>query len=287
MNAPSMSVMHHALCLCVMFTGACTRDAPAPPPSKREGANEPLSEDTPRRLHNGVPRVSVAYTEESPTLDGSLDEPLWRVARSTGAFVEPREGGASRLQASAKLLWDERFLYLGAVVHDTWIRASQRDHDAHLWEQDAVELMIDPDGDEIDYYEIQVSPRGVVFDTRFDARRVPKPFGHTDWASDVRVGVSTDGEIDDERPDAGYVVEIAIPWQAFSLARKPVGPPAIGDEWRANIYVLDLVEHGQQAAAWAPLGTGDFHVPRRFGILLFEGGADAMVNDLESGEVPR
>jgi hypothetical protein len=147
--------------------------------------------------------------------------------------------------------------------------------------------MIDPDGDELDYYEIQVSPRGVVFDTRFDARRVPKPFGHTDWDANVQVGVSTNGTLDDEERDAGYVVEIAIPWQAFSLERTPVEAPAIGDEWRANIYVLDLSEDGQQAAAWSPPGIGDFHVPRRFGILLFEGDSDEMVNDLESVEAPR
>jgi hypothetical protein len=227
------------------------------------------------------------HTKQPPDLDGSLDEPAWRFARSTGAFVGTLNGGASRLQTSAKLLWDETFLYLGVMVQDSLLRASQRDHDAHLWEQDSVELMIDPDGDELDYYEVQVSPGGVVFDTRFDARRVPKPFGYVDWDGQVRVGVSTDGTLDDEERDVGYVVEIAIPWQAFSLEGKPVEAPTMGDEWRANIYVLDSFEEGQQAAAWSPPGIGDFHVPARFGILLFEGESDAMVNDLESVGVPR
>jgi hypothetical protein len=202
-------------------------------------------------------------------------------------FVETRNGGVSRLQSSAKLLWDDGFLYLGVVVHDTLLRASERNDDAHLWEQDCVELMIDPDGDELDYYEIEVSPRGVVFDTRFDAPRVPKPFGHTDWDAKARVGVSANGTIDDGQRDAGYVIEIAIPWQAFSLGGKPVEAPTIGDEWRANIYVLDLFEEGQQAAAWSPTETGDFHMPHRFGIMHFEGDVDEMLNDLESVGVPQ
>jgi len=286
MNAPSMSVMHRALCLCLMFAGACTRDAPKAPP-EQEGAAERRVEKTPRHDLGGVPKIRVMHTKQPPNLDGSLDEPAWRLARSTGAFVETLKGGASKLQASAKLLWDEHFLYLGAAVQDSLLRASQRHHDAHLWEQDSVELMIDPDGDELDYYEVQVSPGGVVFDTRFDARRVPKPFGHMDWDGNVRVGVSTDGTLDDEERDTGYVVEIAIPWQAFSLEGKPVEAPAVGDEWRANIYVLDLFEEGQRAAAWSPPGIGDFHVPPRFGILLFEGESDEMVNDLESVGVPR
>jgi len=162
---------------------------------------------------------------------------------------------------------------VGVDVNDAWLRASDRTRDAHLWKQDCVELMLDPDGDGKNYFEIQVSPRGVVFDTRYDARRVPKPFGHLDWDSQSRIGVSTRGAIDDREADAGYSVEIAIPWQAFSLDRKPVLPPAIGDEWRANLYVMDLGAKQQQAAGWSPPGIGDFHVPSRFGILAFEGPA--------------
>jgi hypothetical protein len=217
------------------------------------------------------PRLSVLQAIRSPKLDGSLDDPAWGVAKSSGAFVETRAGGVAGIQASAKLLWDARYLYVGVDVDDALLRASDREHDAHLWEQDCVELMLDPDGDGKNYFEIQVSPRGVVFDTRYDVRRVPKPFGHLDWDSKIRVGVSPRGKIDDREADAGYTVEIAIPWQAFSLDGKPAQPPAIGDEWRANVYVMDLGAARQQAAAWSPLGTGDFHLPSRFGILAFEG----------------
>jgi len=286
MNATSTRVMRRALCLCVMFTAACTRDAPQPP-LERESTEERVDQKAPRRNSDGVPKISVMHTREPLSFDGSLDEAPWRRARSTGMFVETRNGGVSRLQSSAKLLWDDGFLYLGVVVHDTLLRASERNDDAHLWEQDCVELMIDPDGDELDYYEIEVSPRGVVFDTRFDAPRVPKPFGHTDWDAKARVGVSANGTIDDGQRDAGYVIEIAIPWQAFSLGGKPVEAPTIGDEWRANIYVLDLFEEGQQAAAWSPTETGDFHMPHRFGIMHFEGDVDEMLNDLESVGVPQ
>jgi hypothetical protein len=166
---------------------------------------------------------------------------------------------------------------VGVDVKDALLRASHTERDDHLWEQDCVELMIDPDGDQRNYFEIQVSPRGVVFDTRYDTRRVPAPFGHVDWDSRIRVGVSPRGNLDDKEADAGYSVEMAIPWQAFSLDGKARVPPAIGDEWRANLYVMDLTGDRQQAAAWSHLGTGDFHVPQRFGILRFEGPPKDMV----------
>lgn len=239
------------------LAGACTSDVEPPMDA----------------LVPALPRLAVHRTAQSPELDGALDDPAWRVAKTSGAFVETRNGGAAAVQASAKLLWDAKHLYVGIDVNDAWLRASDRTRDAHLWEQDCVELMLDPDGDGKNYFEIQVSPRGVVFDTRYDARRVPKPFGHLDWDSQSRIGVTTRGAIDDREADAGYTVEIAIPWQAFSLDRKPVLPPAIGDEWRANLYVMDLGAKRQQAAGWSPPGIGDFHVPSRFGILAFEGPA--------------
>ena len=229
------------------------------------------------RSEDAVPKLVVVQTKRPPKLDGSLIDPVWSFANTTRAFVETLEGGVAPVQASAKLLWDKRYLYVGVDVQDGLLRASHTERDDHLWEQDCVELMLDPDGDGKNYFEIQISPRGVVFDTRYDARRVPQPFGHTDWDSRVRVGVSPRGNLDDKEADAGYTVEMAIPWQAFSLDGKPFAPPAIGDEWRANLYVMDLTAERQRAAAWSSLGIGDFHVPRRFGILAFEGSPKEMV----------
>jgi hypothetical protein len=240
----------------------------------------PRSASEPPRS-NALPRLVAPQTRRPPRLDGSLDDPVWHFANTSRTFVETRHGGPAPLQASAKVLWDRRYLYIGVDVRDALLRASHQAHDDHLWEQDCVELMIDPDGNGKNYFEIQVSPRGLVFDTRYDSRRVPKPFGRVDWSSKARVGVAPRGTIDDDLADAGYSVEVAIPWQAFSPTGKPARPPAIGDEWRANFYVMDLGASGQEAAAWSHLQTGDFHVPQRFGILAFEGPADDMLGTSE------
>jgi hypothetical protein len=252
MNASIMSFPRCAFFLLAGLAAACTS----------EGAHP---------IKDPLPKLIVVQAKGAPRLDGSLIDPVWGSANTTRAFVETRKGGRAPIQASAKLLWDRRYLYVGVDVDDALLRASHTERDDHLWEQDCVELMIDPDGDGKNYFEIQVSPRGVVFDTRYDARRVPQPFGHTDWDSQVRIGVSARGNLDDKAADAGYAVEMAIPWQAFSLDGKPLEAPAIGDQWRANLYVMDLGDDRQQAAAWSPLGIGDFHVPSRFGILAFEG----------------
>jgi hypothetical protein len=233
-----------------------------------------------------VPEIGVVQTKQPPRLDGLLDDPVWRFANTSRAFVDTLTGGAAPFRAFAKVLWDRRYLYVGVDVQDAFLLASHTQHDDHLWEQDCVELMVDPDGDGRHYFEIQVSPGGVVFDTWFESRRVPKPFGHINWSSKARVSASLRGTLDDDVADAGYTVEIAIPWQAFSSDGRSLRPPAIGDKWRANLYVMNADRKGQKASAWSPPEVGDFHVPRRFGILAFEGTPKEMVGTSEPKRMP-
>jgi hypothetical protein len=218
-----------------------------------------------------VPKLVVTRAERPPSIDGVLSDPAWRSAHSTGPFVDTRGEGRAPFYASAKMLWDERYLYVAVEVKDDLLMASDTQHDAHLWKQDCVELMIAPGRSGASYFEIEVSPRGVVFDTRFDSRRAPAPFGYVSWDSRIEVASKPRGQIDDDQPDGGYDLEMALPWQAFSAGGGNAPRPVIGDEWRANLYVLDRTLNGQQGAAWSPPGIADFHVPRRFGSLALGG----------------
>ncbi|MGB5812994.1 MAG: carbohydrate-binding family 9-like protein [Polyangiales bacterium] len=251
----------------------CTTNGPTPIPSHEE------------EHAAGLPVLRVVQTSTPPRLDGDLSDGAWRLAATTGPFVDTRSGGPARVSATAKALWDPLYLYVGVHVADRWLVGPDTRQDSHLWEQDCVELMIRRPG-ERGYFEIQVSPRGIVFDTRYDDRRVPAPFGHTAWKSEVRAAVSTQGEIDDRRSDAGYTVEIAIPWQAFSPAESETRLPVVGGEWRANFFVLDRTQNGQQASSWSPPRTGDFHVPSRFGTLRFAQPGKSRQQRLESEEAP-
>jgi hypothetical protein len=210
-----------------------------------------------------VPRASIA-----PTIDGVLDE--WSAAPRTEAFVDTMTGAHQALAPTARMLWDDRALYLAFEVNDPLLRSDGMRHDDHLWEQDCVELMLDPDGDERRYLELQVSPRNVVFDTWFDTYRAPQPFGHVDWSSGIETAVRTRGEVGDERADEGYDVEIAIPWSAFVVAGRDGSPPRPGETFRVQLYVLDARDEGQWGVGWSAPLVGDFHVPARFGRVTFE-----------------
>jgi hypothetical protein len=79
------------------------------------------------------------------------------------------------------------------------------------------------------------------------------------------------GTVNDEGADEGYVAEIAIPWTAFAHGSPPASRPRAGEEWRIALYVLDARPGGGQGGVgWSPPLVGDFHVPDRFGRVIFE-----------------
>lgn len=229
---------------------------------------------------SGVPTLTVPMRQpESPlVIDGKLDDTGWFGAATTGRLVHAGTGEEQDLDdvtGSVKLVYDERALYLGFEVFDDDVRGGFDPAlaDPHLWLKDTVEVMVDPDGDgdNRDYYEIQVGPQNLVFDSQFDAYNLPRaepngPFGHQEWSAHLESAVVLNGTLDDAVEDEGYVVELAVPWTSFSKAKR--APPGPHDTWRMNFYVME----SDGGAAWSPLlGQGNFHKASRFGRVRFEG----------------
>jgi hypothetical protein len=214
---------------------------------------------------------------EKIKVDGKLDEPAWKAAPSTGSFVNVGTGKPDpkgSVQGRAKLLWDDENLYVGFEVSDKTLTGGfdKKQKDPHLWTKDTVELMIDPDGDgdNKDYYEIQVNPQNLVFDSRFDDYNKPNggkdgPFGHEDWTAKLESAVTLNGTLDNnDDEDQGYTVELKLPFKSLDKAKTV--PPALGDHWRVNLYAMQ--DNG--GVAWSPiLGQGNFHKASRFGRILF------------------
>lgn len=218
--------------------------------------------------------------------DGKLDEAAWKSAPYAGAFVNTMNGAPADIKTDAKLLWDDQNLYIAFENVDTDVWSDLTKRDDKLWTQEAVEVMIDADGDGKSYVELQVAPNGTLFDTylpewrkyedTLDPKR--KPY---DWNSKAKAGVKVDGTLKRGDQDKGWTVELAIPLADANglLASGGVKvPPKLGDTWRVNMYRLDKPQGKDQvAAAWSPPMTGDFHVLSRFGQIVF---AD------ENGNVP-
>ncbi|HMJ15304.1 MAG TPA: carbohydrate-binding family 9-like protein [Polyangiaceae bacterium] len=205
-------------------------------------------------------------------IDGKLDEPAWATTPAS-SFVDVSSGRANPtapISGQVKVLWNDEGLLVGFEVKDSDVRGGfkKEDKDPHLWTKDTVEIMIDPDGDgdNQNYYELQINPQNLVFDSQFDAYNQPKkdpngPFGHQEWSAKLKSAVTIQGTLDEASDkDQGYVVEALLPWKSFTKAKKV--PPAVGDTWRMNFYAMQ--DNG--GVAWSPiLGQGNFHKATRFG----------------------
>ncbi len=235
-----------------------------------------VHEAAPTGVESGdVPSLEVPRLREGTPiqLDGVLDEPAWAAAARTGAFVNPATGApadASPVQGSARLMYDAHHLWFAFEVSDRDVQGGfpAGARDPHLWTRDTVELMFDPDGDgdNRDYYELQIGPQNLVFDSFFDDYNTPRggpdgPFGHQHWSSNVKSAVRIAGTLDDASDeDGGYVVEARMPFSAFDRARR--SPPRAGETWRANFYAMQ----NNGGVAWSPiLRQGNFHKASRFG----------------------
>lgn len=220
--------------------------------------------------------LKVPRFDHPPAMDGKLDDAIWSRAATTAAFVQPGDGAAApghEVAAFAKLGWDDKNLYIGAVIDDRapFSPFNKDDVDPHDWEKSsALEVMLQPGDphDNRDYYEMQFDVHGAVFDTHWDDYNTPitnqnaeKIFGHQEWSCKAeRATFLSDGHF--------YSMELALPWSAFVPGRTAI-PPKPGDVWRLNLYSF---KEGQRLAlAWSPIrGQGNFHKSARFGRIQFE-----------------
>ncbi len=211
-----------------------------------------------RKIKNGAIR-----------LDGKLDEKEWKDAPSTGAFVRTMDGQVGEQKTTAKLLWDDKNLYVAFECEDKDVWTTLDKHDDKLWTQEAVEMFIDADGDGKTYVELQANPKGATFDSYLAAYRK----NENDFESNMKVGVKVDGTLDKrDDTDKGWVVEMAIPLEAARGKLKEMKnvPPKVGTEWRVNFFRLDMPSgRPQVGTAWSPPMVGDFHALERFGVLTF------------------
>ena len=122
-----------------------------------------------------------------------------------------------------------------------------------------MELFLDPDGDGLNYYEFEVSPSGVIFDALFASHRKDLPRSRR-WN-----GAGVEGAA--VHIDGGWTAELKVPWSDIQHA--PHSPPRVGDEWRGNLFRIDVHAQGGDFTAWTAPLRGDFHALDRFGTLVF------------------
>ncbi len=202
--------------------------------------------------------------DSAPVLDGELDDAVWQQAPLVSGFTLYESGELTSPQTACRLLWDDRYLYLGARCEEPLmeqVNLTRTAHDEHaLFRGEAVEFFIDPDHNHARYYQLAFSIAGSLYDgegmsTTWDSRAQVKTFVGPDFWS----------------------AEIAVPWE--TLKSRPQAGKVVGFNVSRDRNVGE-----QLCSSWARVDTAlGFHDPERFAHLVLSGTPE-MIGKL-SGEL--
>jgi len=212
-----------------------------------------------------LPVYEVAKTRTPIKVDGKLDEPAWEKAASMGKFTLTANGADAPVETEAKIVYDDKFLYFAFRCPDKNIVAQLKERDAGLWEEEVVEVFLQADPGQRSYIELEVNPLGTLLDIYLLDTR--KAIPHRSWNSaKIKWAVDVDGSVNGKDGDTGWTCEIALPMEDVVTA--PHLPPHVGDTWRLNIYRIEKLP-APAFIAWSPTGANDFHIPGKFGKIVF------------------
>ena len=116
-----------------------------------------------------TPKGYVCYRANAPfTIDGDLSKPTWDAAPWTDDFVdiEGDKQPAPPLRTRVKMLWDDEYFYIGALMEEPHVWATLTEHDSVIFQDNDFEVFIDPDGDNHDYYEVEINALNTIWDLR-------------------------------------------------------------------------------------------------------------------------
>jgi hypothetical protein len=162
------------------------------------------------------------------------------------------------LETEVRLLWSDKRLYLRFICRyrELFLFADSpaNGRRAHLWDRDVAEAFLQPSpSPRRCYKEFEIAPNGMWIDLDI------MPSG----LADLRSGLTRSVHLDDDA--RVWSAEMSIPVKALS------GSLCAGEIWHANFYRVEGKTEPRRYMAWRPTGTPqpDFHVPDKFGTLLF------------------
>ncbi len=199
-------------------------------------------------------------------------EAHWTAASPDWNRADPVTFGPAPYRTTFRALWSEAGLHLRFDSEDDspWFTMTSRDDP--LWEEEVVEIFLDPLGDGR-YIEVELNPANVVCDLRRlgPGETASDPIGPMDRGFSV-TGIETTVETNED----GWTGFLMLPWAGLDLP----GAPEPGSSFRFNVFRIKR-PGGPEApaqdavfAAWSPTGSPSFHVPEAFRPLVLKPPAD-------------
>jgi streptogramin lyase len=216
-----------------------------------------------------IPRYVVNRIDSKIQIDGRLDEAAWRNATELSKFKFAWWKSGKKEQTVARMLWDDKFLYVSYQCEDAHVSAENTEHDSAVYQDDCVELFTAPNPKRPnDYFNIEMNVNRAILDRHHPdgpGKKVPN------WNSKgIVIATTVDGTLNNDADnDRGWILEVAIPFANFSHVTK-TSHPSDGDIWHLNLNRLGG-KTNKQYSQWSTGKTEhpNFHDPDSFGRISF------------------
>ncbi len=184
--------------------------------------------------------------------------------------ITARNSSRTAYDTRAKIMYSEKGIYLLYSCADTKLTASLEADFVNLWDEDVVEVFLQPDTAIADYFEYELSPLNyelpIMIYNRGGRLNSWMPFGYEGNRKTKHATKIIDGEKKSESMVKGWMAEFFIPFTLLEPVMRKL--PAKGTIWKGNIYRIDY-DKGQALYSWQMTGES-FHAPQKFGYFIFE-----------------
>ena len=156
--------------------------------------------------------ITAIRINTPPRIDGIMDEPFWKDVPVAKDFVEygPRNGTVPPFATEIRIAYDDQALYISAIMFDpspdSILKELGRRDQIEQLTTDYISFDILPYNDGLNMYEFKVSPSGLQNDCKYSAIGQDITWDAV-WESAAKI------------TQAGWVVEIAIPYSALRFPR--------------------------------------------------------------------
>ena len=213
------------------------------------------------RAGKDAPTCRAVLVETPPVVDGRMAAaykaaaPLQFVV-SNGEKRKPTDATSARVVCTKDALY---VLFRCRYSDPGAVKWSRRTHDDSVWNDNCVEVFLEPTGaGSRNYYQVTVNPGGTLADSL--AR------DHKAWNPRLKVKTKVEpGE---------WTAELAIPFDQLGP-----GGTKVNKVWRMNLTRFNLAP--AEDTSWCVLGDYNSHVPSKFGYLWVDAGSEMNVSPQE------
>ena len=205
----------------------------------------------------------AVYSPVNPIESGDYDAIRSRATAYPFAFSADREGGPVE-GAEVWFAWNERGLYVGAALEDSYLIATRRaDEELHYQSGDVLELFVKPADDEY-CWEMYATPFGhksTLFFPREHEGLTPEQLLNDHEFRSLQVKVV--------QTEPGWQAEMWVPAEQLQAFGKPWGPESAWDVFcgRYNCNSEDLSD--PELSMTPALSATNYHLTDEYATLRF------------------